>query len=81
MHFHFTKYLVFYYRTDHADSWCEEENLVEQTLVSSDDTLLTVGEIKQFISSCQNLNCEKVIELLNTQLKSTTQCVVLVSKI
>ncbi|XP_071132342.1 AP-4 complex accessory subunit Tepsin-like [Mytilus edulis] len=65
--------------TDHADSWCEEENLVEQTLASSDDTLLTVGEIKQFISSCQNLNCEKVIELLNTQLKSTTQCVVLKS--
>jgi maleate cis-trans isomerase len=30
---------------------------------------LTGQEISNFISSCQNLNCEKVVDLLNNQLK------------
>ena len=57
-----------YFRTENTDDSNEEENLIELTLNGTDD-ILTGQEISNFISSCQNLNCEKVVDLLNNQLK------------
>ena len=57
-----------YFRTENTDDSNEEENLIQLTLNGTDD-ILTGQEISNFISSCQNLNCEKVVDLLNSQLK------------
>jgi hypothetical protein len=60
--------VTFYFRTENTDDSNEEENLIQLTLNGTDD-ILTGQEISNFISSCQNLNCEKVVDLLNSQLK------------
>lgn len=51
----------------------EEETLLVTTLGGNDNMLLNIQEIREFLLSCQNVNCEKMVELLNRQLRSSSQ--------
>lgn len=58
-----------------AADWAAEEQLVNEFLALSDTShlLLTLADLRQFKKGCAGLNCEKVVELLETRLHSTNQ--------